>query len=72
MVYQVSLKKRVLKTLEDINEPYYNKIKEAIYGLADNPRPQGYKKLKGREGTAFVSLITVLSMIFSIISSWWM
>lgn len=50
MVYQVSLKKRVLKALEDINEPYYSKIKEAIYRLADNPRPQGYKKLKGRDG----------------------
>lgn len=50
MVYQVSLKKRVLKALEDINEPYYSKIKEAIYRLADNSRPQGYKKLKGREG----------------------
>lgn len=30
MVYQVSLKKRVLKALEDINEPYYSKIKEAV------------------------------------------
>jgi len=25
-------------------------IKEAIYSLADNPRPAGYKKLKGRDG----------------------
>ena len=50
MAYQVILKKRVLNVLEDINEPYYSKIKETIYGLADNPRPQGYKKLKGREG----------------------
>jgi mRNA interferase RelE/StbE len=50
MAYQVTLKKRALKVLEDINEPYYSKIKQAIYGLANNPRPQGYKKLKGRDG----------------------
>ena len=50
MAYEVTLKKRALKALEDINEPYYSNIKHAIYSLADNPRPQGYKKLKGRTG----------------------
>ncbi|MBW7845755.1 MAG: type II toxin-antitoxin system RelE/ParE family toxin [Bacteroidia bacterium] len=25
-------------------------MKAAIYALADNPRPNGYKKLKGRNG----------------------
>jgi mRNA interferase RelE/StbE len=49
MVYQITLRKRAIKALENINEPYYSNIKEAIYNLADNPRPQGYKKLKGRE-----------------------
>jgi len=48
--YQVTLKKRVLKTLEEIDEPYFSSIKNAIYGLATNPRPPGYKKLKGRDG----------------------
>ncbi|WP_223682274.1 type II toxin-antitoxin system RelE family toxin [Flavobacterium hibisci] len=33
-----------------MNEPYYSAIKEHIYDLAENPRPQGYKKLKGRPG----------------------
>lgn len=32
------------------NEPHYSRIKKAIYSLADNPRPIGYKKLKGRDG----------------------
>ena len=50
MAYQVTLKKKAIKALENINEPYYNNIKKAIYGLADNPRPQGYIKLKGRNG----------------------
>jgi len=49
MTYNVTLKKRAIKALENINEPYYSNIKEAIYSLADNPRPNGYKKLKGRD-----------------------
>jgi mRNA interferase RelE/StbE len=50
MVYHVTLKRRAIKVLEKIHEPYYTSIKEAIYSLADNPRPTGYKKLKGRNG----------------------
>lgn len=50
MAYHVTLKKHAIKVLGKINEPYYSNIKEAIYGLADNPRPAGYKKLKGRDG----------------------
>jgi mRNA interferase RelE/StbE len=50
MAYKVVIKKRAIKVLEKINEPYYSNIKEAIYSLADNPRPTGYKKLKDRDG----------------------
>jgi mRNA interferase RelE/StbE len=50
MAYNVTLKKRAIKALEKINEPYYTNIKEAIYSLADNPRPIGCIKLKGRDG----------------------
>ena len=50
MAFKIALKKRTLKALQDINEPYYSSIKEAIYNLADNPRPYGDKKLKGRDG----------------------
>lgn len=50
MPYKVIIQKRVLKELEKINEPDYSKIKDAIIGLAENPRPHGYKKLKGRDG----------------------
>lgn len=50
MAYKVTLKKRAIKALEKINEPYYSNIKEVIYSLAYNPRPVGYKKLKGRDG----------------------
>lgn len=48
MVYRISISKRAIKVLEKIQEPYYSNIKSAIYCLADNPRPSGYKKLKGR------------------------
>ena len=50
MLYQITLKKQAIKSLEKIKEPYYSKIKAAIYGLVQNPRPNGCKKLKGRDG----------------------
>lgn len=50
MPYQITLKKSAIKALERINEPYYSNIREAISNLADNPRPVGCKKLKGRNG----------------------
>ncbi|TDE06833.1 type II toxin-antitoxin system RelE family toxin [Flavobacterium hiemivividum] len=46
----MEFRKKVLKALIKINEPYFSAIKKQIYDLADNPRPQGYKKLKGRKG----------------------
>ncbi|MEZ4776580.1 MAG: type II toxin-antitoxin system RelE/ParE family toxin [Bacteroidia bacterium] len=50
MAYQITLRKGAIKSLKKISEPYYSSIKEAIYRLAENPRPQGCKKLKGRDG----------------------
>lgn len=50
MLYSIEVRKNVFKTLGKINEPYYSAIKKAIYNLAENPKPQGYKKLKGRSG----------------------
>ena len=50
MAYSIKLKSKVLKTLIKIKEPYYSAIKKQIYNLADNPRPNGCKKLKGRKG----------------------
>lgn len=49
MPYRITLKKKAIKALTKINEPYYSKVKETIYNLADNPRPSGCKKLKGRD-----------------------
>jgi mRNA interferase RelE/StbE len=47
--YKISLSKRAIKVLQNVNEPYYSAIKEAIYNLANNPRPIVYIKLKGRD-----------------------
>ncbi|MEO6721115.1 MAG: type II toxin-antitoxin system RelE/ParE family toxin [Ferruginibacter sp.] len=49
-MYTLRIENAVVKALEKINEPYYSKIKTAILKLAKNPRPAGYKKLKGRDG----------------------
>jgi len=49
-MYKLRIERTVQKTLEKINESYYAKIKTAILNLANNPRPAGYKKLKGRDG----------------------
>jgi len=50
MLYSVTIKPKAVKALEKINDPDYSAIKAAIYDLAGNPRPAGYKKLKGRDG----------------------
>jgi mRNA interferase RelE/StbE len=50
MSYKVEIKTKVLKALTKINEPYYSAIKKQLYDLAENPRPLGCKKLKGRLG----------------------
>jgi mRNA interferase RelE/StbE len=49
-MYHLRIEKTVIKSLNKIDEPYYSKIKTTILKLANNPRPIGYKQLKGREG----------------------
>ncbi|MBS1559893.1 MAG: type II toxin-antitoxin system RelE/ParE family toxin [Bacteroidetes bacterium] len=49
-MYQLLIEKQVQKQLEKIPVPDYQRVKTAITDLAKNPRPDGYKKLKGRPG----------------------
>jgi mRNA interferase RelE/StbE len=49
MGFKVEINKRAVKALEKINDPDYSKIKTTILNLGDNPRPTGFKKLKGRD-----------------------
>jgi mRNA interferase RelE/StbE len=49
-MYKVRIEKAVEKTLQKVNEPYFSKIKAAIFNLSKDPRPPGHIKLKGRDG----------------------
>jgi len=48
-MYIIQIRKKALKEIKDISPPYKQNIINAINNLADNPRPQGCKKLKGEE-----------------------
>jgi mRNA interferase RelE/StbE len=50
MSYQVLFLRRAQKELAALPEDAYTKIRDAIQALAEEPRPPGCKKLKGREG----------------------
>lgn len=48
--YTVSLSKKATKQLDKLSDSIANPILRAIGNLANDPRPMGYKKLKGRDG----------------------
>jgi mRNA interferase RelE/StbE len=48
--YKVVLTKKAKKQLDKLSDIIAEPIFKAISGLEENPRPLGYKKLKGREG----------------------
>jgi len=48
--YRVRIERKAQKKLAKIPDPYYSKIKLAILNLGTDPKPQGYQKLKGRDG----------------------
>ena len=49
-MYELQYKKKAIKALSKINDPYYTATMEAIDTLTQNPLPHGYKKLTGRNG----------------------
>lgn len=49
-MYKVRIERKAQKKLSKIPEPYYSNLKAAILDLGNDPRPQGCKKLKGRDG----------------------
>jgi mRNA interferase RelE/StbE len=49
-MYELKFKKKAIKALTKINDPYYSSILKAINLLVENPRPHGYKELIGRNG----------------------
>jgi mRNA interferase RelE/StbE len=49
-MYTVVIERDAQKQLAQIPRPHFDKITSALKGLSTNPRPVGYKKLKGRQG----------------------
>jgi len=49
-MYKIVIDRYAEKQLTKIPPPFFNRIVKAIQALAENPRPNGYKKLKGRPG----------------------
>ncbi len=48
--YTILLSKKAQKQLDKLTDQIVDPILEAIAELGKNPRPVGYKKLKGRNG----------------------
>lgn len=49
-LYKINFNKKSKKKLDKMSDAIIMPIIEAIEDLAENPRPQGCKKLKGRSG----------------------
>ncbi|MBW4891754.1 type II toxin-antitoxin system RelE/ParE family toxin [Mucilaginibacter sp. HMF5004] len=47
--YVVSLSKKAIKQLDKLSDKIAEPIIDAINNLENEPRPNGYKKLKGRD-----------------------
>jgi mRNA interferase RelE/StbE len=50
MTYSIQILRRAQKELAQLPKQEYERIKEAVKNLSQDPRPQGCKKLTGREG----------------------
>lgn len=50
MSYELLILRRAQKELSVLPKADYERVRDAIAALAENPRPSGCKKLVGREG----------------------
>ena len=50
MSYEVLILRRAQKELAGLPKADYERVRDAVMALAENPRPVGCKKLVGREG----------------------
>jgi mRNA interferase RelE/StbE len=48
--YKIFIQRSAQKELADLQSEFYDKVKNAIWELADEPRPEGCRKLAGRDG----------------------
>jgi len=49
-VYKITISRPAQKQLQKLPDNIARQLTNSIYKLAENPRPVGYKKLKGRDG----------------------
>lgn len=49
VIYKIIISKTAQKQLDKLSDNLADRLIDAIYTLAENPRPSGNKKLKGRE-----------------------
>lgn len=47
MTYRVEITKKALRGLKKLPKPLVKRLLEAANSLSENPRPNGYKKLRG-------------------------
>ncbi len=50
MSYDILIRRRAQKELAQLSRDGYERAKESIGTLSDDPRPSGCKKLTGRDG----------------------
>ena len=50
MIRKVTILRRAQKELGELPSEAYNRVRDAIGGLAEDPRPPGCLKLTGRDG----------------------
>jgi mRNA interferase RelE/StbE len=50
MIYTVIIERSAKKQLDKIPPPFFDAIDKKILALETNPRPNGWKKLKDRDG----------------------
>ncbi|MGK2863148.1 MAG: type II toxin-antitoxin system RelE family toxin [Chitinophagaceae bacterium] len=64
-MYRITFKRSAQKELADISKPYNQNIVTAIDKLAEDPRPDGVKKLKG-ENNAYRIRVSNYRVIYTI------
>lgn len=47
--YSVVFEKKYIKDLKHVHPAYHKALLDAVLSLGDNPRPEGYIKLKGSD-----------------------
>ncbi|MFT5516056.1 MAG: mRNA interferase RelE/StbE [Rhodothermales bacterium] len=50
MTYRVEILRRAVKSLKKLPTPEYERVRDAVRSLGEEPRPAGCRKLIGRDG----------------------